>query len=364
MPNPRFFVAVLVASAAALLIPFVSTLAVLYASTGTATDSFTDRAAGWLLTRGFPAAFGVVCVVYGLAAWALARRGGLRLGRFMLGSSCAVFAVLVGGAEALFAWRGQSVPLTEHLWLLTFGLVAGWLVAMGAWSGAVAGGLVPPIEPKPRHRPTVFETLFVLVFCFGIFIVSAVVVALSGLEEAAFFTDSGNLGMVALEFFIGLCTLMVLRRRRYAMSDFVPTPTWKGSVIGLALAVAAWCASLAFMRLFDPALLETQPIAQIIRGSQITLAIVLLLSVMNGWFEEAFLLGFFTRQFARYGPVVAVGFSLVLRTSFHLYQGWIGAIEIALLGLIFTLYYWRTRKLWPVVFAHMLVDMVGLGAMT
>jgi membrane protease YdiL (CAAX protease family) len=36
---------------------------------------------------------------------------------------------------------------------------------------------------------------------------------------------------------------------------------------------------------------------------------------------------------------------------------------ILLLGLLFGGFYWRTRQLWPVVFAHAVADFVGLSSL-
>jgi membrane protease YdiL (CAAX protease family) len=87
-----------------------------------------------------------------------------------------------------------------------------------------------------------------------------------------------------------------------------------------------------------------------------SLAVVLLLSVVNGLYEEVFLLGYLMKGFRHRGASFALGLSLLVRVLYHLYQGPHGALSIAVAGLVFGVFYLRTGWLWPVVFAHMLAD--------
>lgn len=52
---------------------------------------------------------------------------------------------------------------------------------------------------------------------------------------------------------------------------------------------------------------------------------------------------------------------MLVRVLYHLYQGPLGAISILLTGTIFGIYYWKTRKLWPVAFAHIFADFAGFA---
>ncbi len=56
----------------------------------------------------------------------------------------------------------------------------------------------------------------------------------------------------------------------------------------------------------------------------------------------------------------AVGASAVLRGAYHLYQGWGGFVGNLALGLLFGEGFRRTRRAWPFVVAHFLLD-VGAG---
>ena len=52
--------------------------------------------------------------------------------------------------------------------------------------------------------------------------------------------------------------------------------------------------------------------------------------------------------------------SIALRMSFHLYQGPTAFLSFAVFGLLFTLFYIRTGRLWPLIVAHALLEAVQL----
>jgi uncharacterized protein len=60
--------------------------------------------------------------------------------------------------------------------------------------------------------------------------------------------------------------------------------------------------------------------------------------------------------------IVAVIISLTIRVSYHLYQGISGLTAIIPMGLLFAIWFARTRQLWPLIVAHALFDFVGLAA--
>lgn len=51
--------------------------------------------------------------------------------------------------------------------------------------------------------------------------------------------------------------------------------------------------------------------------------------------------------------------SALLRGSYHLYQGFGAGLGNVVMGLIFGRYYQRTARLWPLVIAHALIDIVA-----
>lgn len=65
-----------------------------------------------------------------------------------------------------------------------------------------------------------------------------------------------------------------------------------------------------------------------------------------------------------YGVVDASGLGIALfvsiRLLYHLYQGPAGVIAINPMGLLFAFVYHRWHRLWPLVFAHGLLDALGI----
>jgi membrane protease YdiL (CAAX protease family) len=61
-----------------------------------------------------------------------------------------------------------------------------------------------------------------------------------------------------------------------------------------------------------------------------------------------------------FGNAAAILGSAGLRTLLHAYQGAMALVSILPLGLVFTIYYARSRRIWPVIVAHMLFDVVAL----
>jgi membrane protease YdiL (CAAX protease family) len=60
------------------------------------------------------------------------------------------------------------------------------------------------------------------------------------------------------------------------------------------------------------------------------------------------------------GRAGAIGSSALLRGAYHLYQGWGGFLGNVAMGVLFGIVFVRTRRAWPLVIAHFLLD-VGAG---
>ncbi len=91
------------------------------------------------------------------------------------------------------------------------------------------------------------------------------------------------------------------------------------------------------------------------------LPVLILSAAGNAWAEEVLLTGYLVtrlRQLGR-GENTAVFASALLRGCYHLYQGFGGFLGNLVMGLVFGRVWQRTGRLWPLVGAHLLLDVVA-----
>jgi membrane protease YdiL (CAAX protease family) len=209
-----------------------------------------------------------------------------------------------------------------------------------------------------RTATTPGEALAVVALCFGWPIALSVHAVAAGFPvRPNGFDDLGALGVVIYELAFALVVATLLRHRGYDVASLRPRPTWVDSGLGVLVALAAAMAGLLAMATFSAGQPD-QPIADMMRRSTIGAPMVLLLAIVNGTFEEVFLLGFLMRGLKERGLSIALGVTTLVRVSYHLYQGPLGACYVLGVGVVFGLFYARTQRLWPVVLAHMMWDIV------
>ncbi|MGZ4113500.1 MAG: CPBP family intramembrane glutamic endopeptidase [Actinomycetota bacterium] len=94
-----------------------------------------------------------------------------------------------------------------------------------------------------------------------------------------------------------------------------------------------------------------------------TVPVLILNAIEAGVLEEFIAAYLITRlQQLRLTPMAAVGLSALLRGSYHLYQGWGGFLGNLAMGALFGFVFVRTKRAWPLVIAHVLLDVsAGVG---
>jgi uncharacterized protein len=94
-----------------------------------------------------------------------------------------------------------------------------------------------------------------------------------------------------------------------------------------------------------------------------TVPVLILNAVEAAVLEEFIAVYLITRlQQLRLTPVAAIGLSALLRGSYHLYQGWGGFLGNLAMGALFGFVFVRTKRAWPIVVAHALLDVAaGVG---
>lgn len=212
-----------------------------------------------------------------------------------------------------------------------------------------------------RNTTTIPEALAIATLCFGLFILWSLGAVAMGFQEGAVseFNDGELLSMAGLEIILAVVALTILRKRGYDVAGLWPQPDWRGCAVGLGLYLGVLVLDLLVTAQFSN--VDQQPGSQMMARAHMSLPAILIMSVVNGTYEEVFLLGFLLRGLRAFGLSFTLGASLLVRALYHTYQGPLGTVQILIFGLVLSIYYVSSGKLWPVVFAHILGDIVPLS---
>lgn len=207
----------------------------------------------------------------------------------------------------------------------------------------------------PGSELSLLDALVVSTICFGLFIATSFQAVVGGYPDAEL-SDASNVYGILIESVLALCALLYLHARRFDLRPLYPRPHLAGALQGVAIYVAAvvlaWVVTTPFVT--DDG--SVPIVAFSFEGA--SLASVVAFAMVNGTFEEVFLLGVLARGLKGHGLLFAGGFSLLVRLLYHTYQGPVGAVSVLAFGVVLTVFYLRTGRLWPVVFAHILGDIV------
>jgi membrane protease YdiL (CAAX protease family) len=208
------------------------------------------------------------------------------------------------------------------------------------------------------------EFALVLGIAFGLLIL----LSLSSLfshHQGSLFANAELTRLLTYELIVGSAVAMILRYNGWRLPHFNVYPTLGANGAGVLLAAAGvvlfyacgWIATLAFGTGYDTRLHED---AAPYTGSGSLL--IALVCVVNPLFEEMLVCGYVIGALRRrYGVIVAINFSALLRVALHLDQGAFAILWVGLIGLLCGYMYVRTRRLWPLVVAHMIYDFVVLS---
>jgi membrane protease YdiL (CAAX protease family) len=85
-------------------------------------------------------------------------------------------------------------------------------------------------------------------------------------------------------------------------------------------------------------------------------------TLLNPFFEELIVRAYVMTEIKELtgSTTKAIAFSVLLQASYHLYYGWLGAITLAFLFMVFAIYYSRSRRALPIIVAHAIFDLYAL----
>jgi membrane protease YdiL (CAAX protease family) len=200
--------------------------------------------------------------------------------------------------------------------------------------------------------------VIVILGAFGMFVLGSIAAVLSQ-EFATPISNAGLLDLVAYEVVLLAVIGTFLALRGWRWPDLGMAPTLKDTGIGALLAAASHVGFLAALMIYGRFLSYSSNEVPIDTGLQP--ATVVLLSLVNGFFEELFVCGYLINAVKKRRSVVfAINASVALRLAYHLYQGPIAVPSILPMGLIFGYWFAKTGRLWPLVVAHALMDFWAL----
>ena len=208
------------------------------------------------------------------------------------------------------------------------------------------------------------EFIVVVGAAFGWFSVSSVwsLIAPPAGDE----TLAANEGWTALLVYEGILLVALgwlLHRRGWNWARVGLAPSWRDTATSLLLMAIVYAAVVVVFYTVWGLLGSTSQVSESPGPATppIDLPIVFAVSAMNGLFEELFLCGYLitvTKETRGFWP--AVNASTGLRLLCHLYQGTYALISILPLGLIFGYWYAKTGRLWPLIVAHAMFDLLAL----
>lgn len=88
---------------------------------------------------------------------------------------------------------------------------------------------------------------------------------------------------------------------------------------------------------------------------------LVLIAIGNAVAEEVIVVAYFLIRLRQLGvgQYAALASSALLRGTYHLYQGFGGGLGNAVMGVIFARWYQATARLWPLIIAHAMIDVVA-----
>jgi membrane protease YdiL (CAAX protease family) len=208
------------------------------------------------------------------------------------------------------------------------------------------------------------EFVIVVALAFGWFIVVSLITAFHPVA-AARHSNASLLGLAIYEIFLATLLAAFLHMRGWTFAKMGLVPNLKDTGIGVLLYLAAYALWIVVWMLtvrYSPQTAQTISTTQIVAHglSPITAVTV---SIINPVFEEVFVVGYvMTALKGGDGEWRAINVSVGLRLLYHLYQGPMGVLSIIPIGLLFSFWFARTGRLWPVIVAHGLMDLIGLLA--
>jgi uncharacterized protein len=174
------------------------------------------------------------------------------------------------------------------------------------------------------------------------------------------FADRGLIALIVTELLLASLALGYLLLRLGSLKQFGFTVSWRETGWGAALYLIAFVAWMIAYSIGARLLPGDDVMQRASAFASMSLLPIAAMSIVNGIYEEFFLVRFLLESLARHGAWFAIGVSSLVRIAYHFYQGPQGAVFALVFGVVVSVFYWRYRVIWPVMVAHITADIVGL----
>jgi len=239
-----------------------------------------------------------------------------------------------------------------------------------------------PVEAEVSIRPELivpwWEIMAVAIPMLGVGIVVSAYYGLTHPSGSFYLLISDRFFLFngAFQSFMLAGFFLFLHGRGWKPNDFRVRIGWIASLRGLELLVFTYGGFLAvaeFSRFMIWAMGPTPyaflaqlfiPAHMAIPADGFHLAWITLIcgTLLNAFYEELVYMGYgFNLWAAKYGLRTAVLFSILARLSVHTYQGIEHILPIAVWATIFGVWYRYHRKVWHLIMAHLMIDLISIG---
>jgi uncharacterized protein len=222
-----------------------------------------------------------------------------------------------------------------------------------------------PLHELIRRLTPGVEFLIVITWAFGQAIFASILSIGDAeiLNSQEYFNDAGLISLMLFEALQMLFLGWFLKVRGWTLEKLGLQITWRGTVMGLVLLgiligndlLITWLVELLPADMRAAITLYPRPAAEL------NMSLVFLASVVNGVFEEVFVAGYVIAVLTPVrGMWTAINVSTGIRLLYHLYLGPVAFLVVVPTGLLFGYVFARTRALWPLILAHILIDILAL----
>jgi membrane protease YdiL (CAAX protease family) len=234
--------------------------------------------------------------------------------------------------------------------------------------------LTEPESRPPASGRRIRALVLVLVLAFGYPLLNSTGYFLFGSEGRGAQTYSA--AGLSLFYIVGIAfelanvglLIWILRSQGRSLRDIGLAPSWKDVPKSILLAVVSYSfLYLGMMVLFYGYYFTTGRVldyeAKNIDALGLSLSPVLIVFiVINPFFEELIARAYLMTEVVSLSGsrVLAVIVSAGLQAAYHLYQGGPSAFAIFLMFLVFSLYFARSKRIFPVILAHLYFDLLAL----